>query len=104
MLPAKLDRYASIATLLVKYGRILRSGRADEHAVSEDVTTTTADTRADAEQLAADLEKLGPTFVKLAQLLSTRPELLPTPYLDALARLQDAVQPFPFVDVQRTIE
>ena len=51
-------------------------------------------------QLAADLEKLGPTFVKLGQLLSTRADLLPLPYLEALARLQDKVEPFSFVEVE----
>jgi ubiquinone biosynthesis protein len=45
--------------------------------------------------LAADLEAMGPTFVKLGQLLSTRPDLLPDPYLDALSRLHDKVDPFP---------
>jgi predicted unusual protein kinase regulating ubiquinone biosynthesis (AarF/ABC1/UbiB family) len=45
----------------------------------------------DAEQLANDLEALGPTFIKLGQLLSAAPELLPPAYLDALARLQDDV-------------
>ena len=39
------------------------------------------------------LERMGPTFVKLGQLLSTRADLLPQPYLDALARLQDDVAP-----------
>ena len=56
------------------------------------------------EALAADLEKLGPTFVKLGQVLSTRPDLLPPAYLEALARLQDNVKPFPFADVQRIVE
>jgi len=56
--------------------------------------------QADAERLAADLEALGPTFIKLGQLLSTRAELLPVPYLKALARLQDRVEPFPFEQVE----
>ncbi len=46
------------------------------------------------EALAHDLEEMGPTFIKLGQLLSTRPEFLPQSYLDALARLQDKVKPF----------
>ena len=48
----------------------------------------------DPEQLARDLEALGPTFIKLGQLLSTRSDLLPGPYLEALGRLQDSVEPF----------
>ena len=56
------------------------------------------------EQLAKDLEKLGPTFIKLGQVLSTRADLLPPPYLEALSRLQDDVEPVPLGDVQTTIE
>jgi hypothetical protein len=56
------------------------------------------------EALANDLEKLGPTFIKLGQVLSSRPDLLPPAYLEALTRLQDSVKPFPFPDVQRIVE
>lgn len=91
MLPPKLSRYASVASLLVKYGRSV--GEAD---------ASVADDAPDA--LARDLEKLGPTFVKLGQVLSSRPDLLPAPYLEALTRLQDSVEPFPFTDVKRIVE
>jgi predicted unusual protein kinase regulating ubiquinone biosynthesis (AarF/ABC1/UbiB family) len=53
--------------------------------------------------LAKDLEKLGPTFIKLGQLLSTRADLLPAPYLDALTRLQDHIEPFPYEEVDRIV-
>src|SRR5205823_5118602 len=46
-------------------------------------------------QLASALEELGPCFIKLGQLLSTRPDLLPTDYIHALSRLQDTIQPVP---------
>jgi ubiquinone biosynthesis protein len=46
-------------------------------------------------QLASALEELGPCFIKLGQLLSTRPDLLPGDYIHALSRLQDTVQPVP---------
>ena len=91
-LPEKLSRYAAVATLLLKYGR----------DVGDKVDTEVAGDAPEA--LAADLEKLGPTFVKLGQVLSGRPDLLPPAYLEALTRLQDNVQPFPFPDVQRIIE
>jgi predicted unusual protein kinase regulating ubiquinone biosynthesis (AarF/ABC1/UbiB family) len=55
------------------------------------------------EELADDLEKMGPTFVKLGQLLSSRADLLPEPYLKALSRLQDKVKPFPYSDVERIV-
>ena len=56
------------------------------------------------EELARDLESMGPTFIKLGQLLSTRPDFLPVPYLDALARLQDDVDPIEAREIFRVIE
>jgi ubiquinone biosynthesis protein len=50
------------------------------------------------------LETLGPIFVKFGQVLSTRRDLLPPDVADELAKLQDRVPPFAFVDVQKTIE
>src|ERR1700691_4751570 len=55
------------------------------------------------EELADDLEKMGPTYIKFGQLLSSRPDLLPEPYLKALARLQDKVKPFPYEQVEEII-
>jgi predicted unusual protein kinase regulating ubiquinone biosynthesis (AarF/ABC1/UbiB family) len=48
--------------------------------------------------------KLGPSFVKLGQWLSTRADLLPQPYIEEFAKLQDDVPPAPFEDVKTTIE
>jgi len=62
---------------------------------------TAAEPKAD--ELAADLEQLGPTFIKLGQLLSTRGDLLPEPYLEALARLQDHIEPFSFDEVEHIV-
>jgi ubiquinone biosynthesis protein len=47
---------------------------------------------------------MGPTFVKLGQILSSRPDLLPPPYVKALSRLQDNVKPFSFADVERIVQ
>jgi predicted unusual protein kinase regulating ubiquinone biosynthesis (AarF/ABC1/UbiB family) len=47
---------------------------------------------------------MGPTYVKLGQLLSTRVDLLPQAYTEALTRLQDDVAPFPFEQVCETVE
>lgn len=56
------------------------------------------------ESLAADLESLGATFVKLGQMLSTRPDLLPAPYVEALGRLQSSVAPVPWAVIEETVE
>ena len=55
------------------------------------------------EVLARALERLGATFVKLGQILATRPDLIPEPVATALARLQDAVPPAPFADVEAVL-
>jgi predicted unusual protein kinase regulating ubiquinone biosynthesis (AarF/ABC1/UbiB family) len=54
--------------------------------------------------LAEDLEAMGPAFIKLGQLLSTRPDFLPEPYLDALSKLQDDAKPIAPQDIFRIIE
>src|SRR5687767_672712 len=51
------------------------------------------------ERLRRAFEELGPTFVKLGQLLSTRPDLLPEEYIEEFTRLQDNVSPLPFETV-----
>ncbi len=100
--PERLKRYKDVARLLFKYGRsdLVRRAGLDEALAGESLT---ADTDVNPEDLATDLERLGPAFIKLGQLLSTRADLLPAPYLDALGRLQDSVEPFSFADVERVI-
>src|SRR6476646_6492018 len=101
--PERLKRYKDVALLLIKYGRsdlISQAGLEGSVLAEEMVTSTTAS----ADELARDLERLGPTFVKLGQLLSTRADLLQPAYAEALTRLQDDVEPVPFADVVHIVE
>lgn len=101
--PELLRRYAQIARVLVRHGGgdlVRTSGL--EAALDEPVD---ADGGAEqARALADDLESLGPTFVKLGQLLATRADLLPPAHVEALARLQDDVEPVGFEDVRTVVE
>ena len=101
--PERLKRYKDVALLLMKYGRsdLVKQAGLEDHLELDE--TSLAETAPKAEELAADLEKLGPTFIKLGQLLSTRADLLPAPYLEALARLQDQIEPFSFEEVDRIV-
>jgi predicted unusual protein kinase regulating ubiquinone biosynthesis (AarF/ABC1/UbiB family) len=110
--PDRVKRYAGMARLLYKYGNsdiVKRAGLSDA-LLEED--RTAADGRSPdapavdpaARELADDLERLGPAYIKLGQLLSTRADLLPPPYLEALARLQDKVGPFSFAEVERIVQ
>lgn len=101
--PERLKRYKDVAMLMVKYGRsdlVKQAGLEESLELDELMLQETAP---EAEELAHDLEKLGPTFIKLGQLLSTRADLLPAPYLEALSRLQDQIEPFPYEEVDRIV-
>ena len=95
-----LKRYKDMAMLLAKYSQAASRSRFgfDQPAAAEPAD------RGKAQELPGDLERLGPTFVKLGQLLSSRADLLPSEFLKPLARLQDKVKPFPYQDVQFIIE
>jgi ubiquinone biosynthesis protein len=101
--PAHLKRYKDVAMLFLKYGRrdmVMEAGLDEDIVVSDHAVVASPK----AEELAADLERLGPTYVKLGQVLSTRAEFLPPAYLEALARLQDNVAPFDYEEVELTVE
>jgi predicted unusual protein kinase regulating ubiquinone biosynthesis (AarF/ABC1/UbiB family) len=88
--PDRLRRYRDIAALVIKYGR-------------SDLLFHAGVDRETAAALAQDLEQMGPTFVKVGQLLSTRGDLLSPDTIRELSRLQDDVEPFSFGDVERIV-
>lgn len=85
---------------LPKYGHLGRLILAHRDALNSDE----AEAARDAEQLVSELEAMGPTYVKLGQLLSSRTDLLPPAYTDALARLQDHVEPLAAGEGRRIVE
>ncbi len=99
--PRHVGRYREIAALLAKHGRgdLVRSTGLEQYADLDDAPDTSQ-----ADALATDLERMGPTFVKLGQLLSSRPDLVRPDYVESLARLQDHCEPFPFVEVEATVQ
>lgn len=99
--PQHLKRYKDIAVLLLKYGRedIVKLSGLEETIKDRHRNID----KSKIEQLPKDLEELGPAYVKLGQFISTRSDLLPVEYLDALARLQDDVKPFPFEEIEKII-
>src|SRR5688572_12055077 len=99
-----LKRYKEIAALLWKYGRSDLAGQMNssrEFGPADLPEPTSTDAKP--EQLADDLEAMGPTYVKLGQVLSGRPDLLPAAYLKALTRLQNSVKPFPYEEVEQIV-
>ena len=88
-----LVRRAGVSTLLERTGQVLQWGQASEVAHLEPQ-----------QRARLALEQLGPTFVKLGQILSTREDLLPPAWTDELNRLYSRVAPVPFDDLLPQIE
>ncbi len=86
-----LGRATEIGRVVAKYG-LRERGSAD------------VPLRERARNLRMALEELGPTFAKLGQILSTRPDLLPPEFIDELATLQDKVTPMNESDVVSVME
>src|SRR5437763_7212564 len=104
--PRHLARYRDISRLLMKYGRsdlVRDMGLERTLGSTADPDVDRADLPAEATGLADDLERLGPTFIKLGQLLSTRTDLLPPTYTSALTRLQDHIEPIDYDAVEHVV-
>jgi ubiquinone biosynthesis protein len=88
-----LVRRVGVSTLLEHTGQLLQWGQASEVAHLEPQ-----------QRARLALEQLGPTFVKLGQMLSTREDLLPAAWTDELGQLYSHVAPVPFEDLLPQIE
>ncbi len=105
-----LNRYRQILAVLFKYG----FGDMVEHLKIEQYIEIglqmISKKRRDrverlsrAERVRMALEELGPTYIKLGQILSTRPDLVPVDFIEELAKLQDKVPAFPFSELKRIL-
>lgn len=106
-----INRYRQILTVLIKYGFDDLVNRLRIHQYIEvGLQLLTHRERAQVQALTTPqrvrkvLEELGPTFVKLGQVLSTRPDLIPIELADELTELQKNVAPFPFEQVREIVE
>jgi ubiquinone biosynthesis protein len=99
-----LRRYKDIAKLLLKHGFFGLAREMGLETLIDRQQTPEVRATQQGEELARDLEKMGPTFVKLGQLLSTRPDILPVEYTTALERLQSDVAGFPYEQVREIVE
>jgi ubiquinone biosynthesis protein len=86
-------RGAGVSTVLERAGQVLQWGQASDIA-HLDLP----------QRVRLALEELGPTFVKLGQMLSTREDLLPTAWVDELSRLHSRVAPVPFEQLLPQVE
>ena len=99
--PSGLARTARILRFLLKHrGAGVFTGLDLDH-VDDGSTPTLA---GKPEEFVADLEALGPTFIKFGQALSTRPDLVPPAYVAALERTQDDIAPVPAEQIRAVIE
>lgn len=104
-IPEKFNTYSKFIAFMLKYWNSDVFKAAADNALSKnEITDDAAYTYQKPEELAEDLKKMGPTYVKLGQLLSTRPDLIPEPFLQALESLQDNVAEIPYGEVQKIVE
>ena len=106
-----IQRYRQILTVLFKYGfgDIVDSLKIEQYVelglqMVSRKRREKLETYTRAQRVRMALEELGPTFVKMGQILSTRPDLLPPDFIRELAKLQDEVPGFQFEQVKRIVE
>ena len=106
-----LNRYRQILAILIKYGfgDLLEMLKLDQYLeVGLQVISGKRAARVERltrpQRLRMAFEELGPTYIKLGQILSTRPDLVPVAFIKELSKLQDDVPSFPFSDIQKLIQ
>src|SRR6185312_6809101 len=102
--PKHLPRLISTVRLFTNYGLRDFANRQGllglEGAALDEDTPLDGDAAGKAKAFRERLVELGPAYIKLGQVLSARPDLLPKPYIDELEHLQDDVTPMPFETVE----
>src|SRR5712691_15107 len=102
-----ITAYRDLLILFTRYGRKdFRLSFDPQDLLAEESSTTEIepDVQARAKAFAQSLKKMGPTYVKFGQVLSTRPDIVPPEYIAELESLQDDVEPFSFAQVERIVE
>lgn len=101
---SQLGNYVKFFSFILKYynSSVLKS--ASDTIVNDTVTDVQDNYDRKPQELVEDLKQMGPAYVKLGQLLSTRPDLLPDDYLLALSELQDDVETISFEEIRKIFE
>jgi ubiquinone biosynthesis protein len=102
-----IGRYRDLILLFTKYGRKdfrLHTDPQELLLADGESAEMEPDVRQRAQAFADALKEMGPTYVKFGQLLSTRPDIVPQEYIEALEQLQDNIEPFSFAEVEKVVE
>ncbi len=100
----QLERYQQIASVLLRNGfdNLVVALEVEKHihipftSVNDEILHLSR-----SERIKKTVEELGPTFIKFAQILSTRPDLIPLELANAFSKLQDEVSPIPFSEIKQ---